>query len=277
MAVKLKPTKRIEQQWKAYTEHLEKGGLELPEMEALRPFMGARGGVSKRATRSNKQKAAFNLAVENVRKKHGQKRKEGYFKKQAAVFKARQTRGENAVKQQQRRQHKKQTGKALTTSAKKTMEEAQNKYDRMLEILTEGSKNLLSAKVRYEIYKKMDAEKVSDEDIQAFIEKLLETLEDYPDEAKDLAKQDSYVGVLLDLREFSAENQNDFSAMFSAIVMNDPEQRDNILNAVRYWQTPENNPDQMGFEQFWSELEQYNDWGNEETYREILQGDKEEE
>ena len=49
-------SKTLQKQWKAYVKQLEQTNIKIPAMEALRPFMGARGGVLKRQTRSKKQK-----------------------------------------------------------------------------------------------------------------------------------------------------------------------------------------------------------------------------
>ena len=268
MAVKLKPVKTIEKQWKSYVKSLEKGGPKSAKMEALRPFMGKKGNVSKRATRSNKAKAAMNEAIKGVKQAYGTRRKEGTFTEKNRKQQA--TRAKNAAKAYQRKQHKKQ-GAPLTKGAKKYVEEQQRKYDEMLDILTVGSQKMLSSKVRYEIYVKMDAENVSAEDIQAFIEKLLATLNDIPEEAQELAKQDGYISALEELAAFSEAEKEDFSAMFTAMTSVDVGDQENISNAIRYWQDPENNPSHMGFEQFWNELQTYNDLGNEDNYREILQ------
>lgn len=269
MAVKLKPVKTIEKQWKSYVKSLEKGGPKSQKMEALRPFMGKKGNVSKRATRSNKAKAAMNEAIKGVKQSYGTRYAEGTFTDKNRKQQA--TRAKNAAKAYQRKQHKKQ-GAPLTKGAKKYVEEQQRKYDEMLDILTVGSQKMLSSKVRYEIYVKMDAENVSAEDIKAFIEKLLETLNDIPEEAQELAKQDDYVNALMDLSEMAGVEMNDFREMFMALTGADPDDRDDIMEAIRYWQEPDNNESGMSFEQFWNELQYYNDKGNVDNWREILEG-----
>lgn len=268
MAVKLRSPKQTEKQWAAYVKALEKGGPVSPKMEALRPFMGARGGILKRETRSNKQKEAFNAAVAGVQQTHGKHATPAHFTSKSE--KARATRAKNAVKQHQKQQKKKQTGKPLTKTAKKIAEDAAKKYDEMLAILTEGSQKLLSAKVRYEIYRAMDEQNVSSEDIAAFIRKLLATLKDIPEEASDLAKGDDYISALMALSEAGDTEQEDFTAMFTAITSVSRDDHENVMNAVRYWEDPENNPSGMSFAQFWAELESYNDLGSEDNYREIL-------
>lgn len=267
MAVALKSPKTTEKQWQAYVKSLEQGGPKSPKMEALRPFMGARGGILKRNTRSNKQREAFNAAVKDIQKTYGRKTKAPFSKAE----KQKQTAARNAVKKHQKQQHKKQTGKPLTKTAKKIAKEAEDKYSKMLDILTAGSQQLLSAKVRYEIYKQMDAEGFSEEDIKVFIEKLLETLQDIPEEAKELTKQDDYIQTLMQLAEFSGSEKEDFNTMFYALTSVEADEQEDIKEAIRYW---EENSNGMSFAQFWGELEMYNDKGNPDNWEEILNNEE---
>lgn len=262
MAVALKSPKTTEKQWRAYVKSLEQGGPKSSKMEALRPFMGARGNILKRNTRSNKQREAFNAAVKDIQKTYGRKTKAPFSKAE----KQKQTAARNAVKKHQRKQHKKQTGKPLTKTAKKIAEEAANKYSKMLDILTEGSQQLLSAKVRYEIYKVMDEEEVSDEDIEAFIDKLLEILDDIPEEAKELNRQDDFYEVLLKIRDMGITDLEDIKTMFIALA-DHPDDHDSVLEAIDYWQENNNG---MGFTQFYDELEQYNEMWDRGNWAEIL-------
>lgn len=269
-------TKTLQKQWKAYTKQLEQTNIKIPELEALRPFMGARGGVLKRQTRSKKQREAFKQAAADVREILGKKTSAAAIKqaqKEAKFEQQRKTAGKNAVIKDAQRQHKKkpEEGKPLTKRAKKIAEEAEKKYSRMVDILDKGSRDLLSAKVRYEIYKVLDEENVSDEDIEEFIDKLLETLDDVPDEAKELNEQDDFYEVLLYLRGLGVEDKDDLKTMFVALV-DHPYDHDNVLDAIDYWQ--ENNQG-MGFTQFYDELETYNDMWEPDNWAEILEVEEE--
>ena len=276
MAVALKSPKTTEKQWQAYVKSIEQGGPKSPKMEALRPFMGSRGKILKRNTRSNKQKEAFNAAVKDIQKTYGRKTKAPFSKAQRQSETFAKNQAKKAVKAKQKKQHKKQTGEAATKGLKKVAEdaikEAEGKYSKMLDILMEGSQQLLSAKVRYEIYKKMDEENFSDEDIKAFIDKLLETLQDIPDEAKELAKQDDYAQALIQLSEFSGAEKEDFNAMFYAMTGASADEHGDIKAAIKYW---EENNGGMSFAQFWDELEMYNDKGNPDNWEEILNNEDE--
>ena len=277
-------TKTLVKQWKRYTEQLKQpDGVKLPEMEALRPFMGKRGGVSKRQTRSKKQQAAFKKAAAGVKEAHGTKHSAAHFKQAAAEraeknaakkAKGAKTAGQNAAIAKARKQHKKKPdfNNPLSQSAKKTVEEAERKYSRMVDILDKGSRSLLSAKVRYEIYKTLDEEEVSEDDIEEFIDKLLEVLDDIPAEAKDLNSRDDFYDVLMQIRDMGIEEKDDLKDMFVALV-DYPNATDELFQAIDYWQ--ENNQIGMGFGQFMEELEGYNDMWDPDNYAKILRTEEE--
>ena len=264
-------TKTLQKQWKAYTKQLEQSNIKIPEMEALRPYMGARGGVLKRQTRSKKQKEAFKQAAAGVKGILGTKTSAAAIKqaqKEAKFEQQRKTAGRNAATRDARRQHKKkpEEGKPLTKRAAQVAREAEEKYSRMVDILDKGSRDLISAKVRYEIYKVLDEEEVTEDDISKFIDKLLDTLDDIPEEAKELNQQDDFYGILLYLRGLGVEDREDLKAMFVMLV-DYPDKHDQVLDAIDYWQEHGSG---MGFTQFSQELEDYNDMWSPDNWAEIL-------
>lgn len=264
-------TKTLQKQWKTYVKQLEETNIKIPEFEELRPFMGKRGGVLKRQTRSKKQREAFKQAAAGVKGILGKKTSAAAIKqaqKEAKFEQQRKTAGRNAAKRDARQQHKKkpEEGKPLTKRAAQIAREAEERYSRMVDILDKGSRDLLSAKVRYEIYKVLDEEEVTDEDIEKFIDKLLDTLDDIPEEAKELNEQDDFYEVLLYLRGIGIEDRDDLKSMFIMLV-DHPDDHDNVLDAIDYWQ--EHNGG-MGFTQFAEELDQYNEMWEPDNWAEIL-------
>lgn len=264
-------TKTLQKQWKAYVKQLEQTNIKIPEMEELRPFMGSRGGVLKRQTRSKKQQEAFKQAAAGVTEILGRKSSSAAIQKaqkKAKFEQQRKTAGRNAAIRDAKKQHKKkpEEGKQLTKRAQQVAREAEEKYSRMVDILDKGSRDLLSAKVRYEIYKVLDEEEVSDEDIEAFIDKLLETLDDIPEEAKELNQQDDFYEVLLRIRDMGISDLDDIKTMFIALA-DYPGDHDSLLEAIDYWQDHNNG---MGFTQFYTDLEQYNDMWEPDNWAEIL-------
>lgn len=283
---KLNLSKSLQEAWKSYEQYLAEGGAKLAEFEALRPFMGKRGNISQRATRSQKARREAQKAIKAIKAKHGNrpsKRKikqaqdEKRTKKEEAVKKATKTVRRKAAKQARKAakesgEAKPEEAKKLKNIAKQAMEEAEEKYSRMLEIFSKGSQKTLQSKIRYELYREMDDQGISADDIDKFIQKLMQTLEDLPAEAVKLAQNDDFVKVLMNIRDMPDKSAEDFSAMVKAYVMGDSESVEQLNSAIDYWQ--ENNPNNMGFEQFWEEAQGMN--MDPDTWAEILGVDQEE-
>lgn len=268
--------KTLIKQWKLYNEALKTGGAKIPEMEALRPFMGSKGGVLKRQTRSKKQQAAFGAAKKGIKSKFGTKTSGINWKEEqrkAKIRKQIKTAGQNAAINKARKQHKKKPdfNKPLSGTAAKVVADSEEKYSRMLDILDRGSRQVLSAKVRYELYKVLDEQNVNDNDISEFIDKLLETLDDIPEEAKLLNSQDDFYRTLLDIRDMGVDERDDLKAMFVALVDN-PNDKEGVLNSIKYFQ--QNNIIGMSYEQFYSRLQNYNDPWNTNNYAEVLDSEE---
>lgn len=171
---------------------------------------------------------------------------------------------------------------SMKEAAKKALEEAQEAlrkaqadydYAEMVEEFNKGAEIGLSAKVIYEIRKTMEAQGFSQEDIDKFINKVISSYQDIPDEAKELFKEDDFGNVIVEFLAMSEVEQEDFSAMIGAYLTVDDEDRENVLAAIRYWQ--ENGQNTMGFSQFWEELQTYNDMGERSNWEEILGEDQE--
>ena len=335
--VGVKPNKNVERIWKIYTEQLEETGVKLPEMEKLRPFMGKRGRVLKKKTRTRAQQEAYKKAESGVKTAHGnrtgakaikQSMAEQEAKNKARIAKAAQSfaTGEKQSKKkksqtenvpeliqpavekesekttpaarseearEERKQEEAEKPKSLAESAKNTLEEAKKKaealraaaaaaereleeaqkaydYAKMVEQFERGTSKILSDKVIYEIWRAMYAQDVKADDIEAFINKIRDTVNDIPKEARALYKEDEFGQILLNMREFTGAQKEDFTAMVSAVVMSDKDDHEDVMEAIRYWQEPENNPSGMSFSQFWDELSQYDDLGSTDNYSEIL-------
>lgn len=305
MALKFKPAQSVERQWKVYLEQLEQTGTKLPEYEALRPFMGKRGKVLKSKTRSKKAQKAYMQAQKRVQTQHGNRlgakgmqaamaaRSQANAAKMAkgadtfAENIAKKALGQTKTKKQkqeaaQKEQKQKTKRPSMKEAAKKALEEAQEAlrkaqadydYAEMVEEFNKGAEIGLSAKVIYEIRKTMEAQGFSQEDIDKFINKVISSYQDIPDEAKELFKEDDFGNVIVEFISMSEVEQEDFSAMIGAYLTVDDEDRENVLDAIRYWQ--ENGQNTMGFSQFWEELQSYNDIGERSNWEEILGEDQE--
>lgn len=275
-----KISQSMQSAFKAYDNEVKKGAPKLPEMEALRPYLGKRGVVSKRATRSQKARREFKEAKEAVKRKYGEKPSKTKIKadqkqkaeSQKAVLKKKIKKIRRKAAQEARKEAKK-SGKAkpeekkkLKKIAQQAMCEAEEKYSRMLDIFTKGSQKTLQSRVRYELYKQMIDQGINDSDIEKFVDKILQSLNDLPQEAVKLAQNDDFTKVLMHIVDLPENSRDDFNAMVKAYVMGESDDVEYLTDAIDYWQ--ENNPNNMGFQQFWEEASGHN--MDPDTWSEIL-------
>lgn len=323
----IKPSEHVQRLWKAYTEQLEETGVKLPEMEALRPYMGKRGRVLKKSIRSQSAQEKYRAAEKKVqatfsgrsgaaaihRAMQSQDAKTSKRLEEAAktYYKRRKQAQEQATPQQpaqaspqkqepekkppaEPEEKKEEPSKPLTMrekaekalkeaeaaamAAQLALQEAQQQLDfaKLLEQFQKGSREKLSNKVIYEVYRALDYMGIEPEDIDAYLDKLNETMNDVPDEARALWEEDEFAQVLIRVHEFNEMEREDFSAMLGAVLATDKEGTEDMLDMIRYWQNQENNPNNMSFSQFWEELQGYNNMLDQSTWEEILGGDDDE-
>lgn len=328
------PSKAVERQWKIYMETLEDTGVELPEMEALRPFMGKRGRVLKRAVRSKAAQEAYKEAEQGIKSKFGnragataitkamkeqdnknraEKAVESHRRKrlQAATQGQRDQEGEApeaqgapegkaeetpedkvTPKEEPKAEPAPEKEESLVDKAKRALREAEEaaaaaqlaveqaksdlSFAKLIEEFQKGSREKLSNKVIYEVYVNLEAQGVAPEDIDAYIDKLKETVNDIPDEALALWEEDEFAQVLTAMHEFNEQEKEDFSAALNAVIQSDKEDVVDIMEAIRYWEDPENNTGGMSFSQFWESAQGYNNPLERSTWEEILGGDDDE-
>lgn len=253
--------------------------------------LGAKGMQAAMTARAkaNAEKTArgsFTHAVNEAKKKLGQiktreQKQEEAQKKQKQKTK-RQKQKPDSEKSERKKPEPEAARPSMKEAAKKALEEAQEAlrkaqadydYAEMVEEFNKGAEIGLSAKVIYEIRKTMEAQGFSQEDINKLINKVISSYQDIPDEAKELFKEDDFGNVIVEFISMSEVEQEDFSAMIGSYLTVDEEDRENVLDAIRYWQ--ENGQNTMGFSQFWEELQSYNDIGERSNWEEILGEDQE--
>lgn len=252
--------------------------------------LGAKGMQAAMTARSQANAAKMakgaDTYAENIAKKALGQTKTKEQKQQEAAQKEQKTkrRKQNQNKSEGKKPEPEAARPSMKEAAKKALEEAQEAlrkaqadydYAEMVEEFNKGAEIGLSAKVIYEIRKTMEAQGFSQEDIDKFINKVISSYQDVPDEAKELFKEDDFGNVIVEFIGMSEVEQEDFSTMIGAYLTVDDEDRENVLEAIRYWQ--DNGQNTMGFSQFWEELQTYNDIGERSNWEEILGEDDEEE
>lgn len=249
--------------------------------------LGAKGMQAAMTARSQANAAKMakgaDTFAENIAKKALGQTKTKKQKQEAAQKEQKQkTKRQKQDKPEGKKPEPEAARPSMKEAAKKALEEAQEAlrkaqadydYVEMVEEFNKGAEIGLSAKVIYEIRKTMEAQDFSQEDIDKFINKVISSYQDIPDEAKELFKEDDFGNVIVEFISMSEVEQEDFSAMIGAYLTVDDEDRGNVLDAIRYWQ--ENGQNTMGFSQFWDELQTYNDIGERSNWEEILGEDQE--
>lgn len=325
----IKPSEHVQKLWKEYTEQLEDTGVKLPEMEALRPYMGKRGRVLKKSIRSKESRAKYRAAEKKVQAAFpgrsgsaaiGRAMKSLEVKTTKRLEKAAKTYAQGKAAAQEQREAQRQPrsaaqetprpepreerapetakpepkqpepdkpltmrekaekalkeAEAAAMAAQLAVQEAQQQLDfaKLLEQFQKGSREKLSNKVIYEVYRALEYQGIEPEDIDAYLDKLNETMNDIPDEARALWEEDEFAQVLIQVHEFNEMEREDFSAMLNAVLTTDKEGTEDMLDMIRYWQDQENNPNNMSFSQFWEELQDYNNMLDQSAWEEILGG-----
>ena len=240
---KPKMSKAMQKAWKIYNEALNKGGAKLPAFEELRPFMGKRGGVSARATRSKKAQKAFKKASETHQRKKVNKAKEE--KKRGLTFK-------NVAKK------------------------AAKDYADMVDVLKDAAIAKIRAAlgVRTDYIQMLLDKGLSVQQIKDFLTQMSMTIDDLPDEARELAGQDRYWSNMAEIGAIASEGGiefDDLSNMFrymidAALDGHDPE---DAIDVIRTY-AAHNNGRYPSFDHFAGQMLYYDDPYNITNAEELL-------
>lgn len=275
---KPKMSKAMQKAWKIYNEALGKGGAKLPAFEELRPFMGKRGGVSARATRSKKAQKAFNEATKGVRQKYGERPGKGAInkateeqaEKNAEAFKkaseTHQRKKVNKAKEEKKR------GRTFKNVAKKAAKD----YADMVDVLKDAAiaKIMAALGVGTDYIQMLLDKGLSVQQIKDFLTQMSMTIDDLPDETRELAGQDRYWSNMAEIGSIASEagiEFDDLSNMFrymidAALDGHDPE---DAIDVIRTY-AAHNNGRYPSFDHFAGQMLYYDDPYNITNAEELL-------
>ena len=275
---KPKISKAMQKAWKIYNEALNKGGAKLPAFEELRPFMGKRGGVSARATRSKKAQKAFKEATKGIRGKYGatpgkgaiNKATEEQAKKNAEAFKkASETHQRKKV---DKAKEEKKRGRTFKSVAKKAAKD----YADMVDVLKDAAiaKIMASLGVGTDYIQMLLDQGLSVQQIKDFLMQMSMTIDDLPDEARELAGQDRYWSNMVEIGVIASEGGiefDDLTNMFrymidAALDGHDPE---DAIDVIRTY-AAHNNGRYPSFDHFAGQMLYYDDPYNITNAEELL-------
>lgn len=255
--------------------------------QAVKQSFGNRAGSAAmgRAMQAQENKQRREIAVETHRqrtmKERAEKQKEEERKQEREKEKEKkpkkkpdqETPPEKPKSMKEKAQDALKAAEEKAAQAQMELEQARRDlhFAELIEEFQKGSHEKLSNKIIYEIYKYLESQGVEPEDIDAYIEKLIATMNDIPDEARALWSDDEFAQVLIQVSEFRDAEREDFSAALNAVVQSEKEDVEDVIEAIRYWSNPENNQRGMSFAQFWEEAQGYNEPFNASNWEEILE------
>lgn len=262
--------KSISSTFLEYDKLLKQTGVRLPEMEALRPFLGKKGQVLKRATRSKKQQAALEKAVKNFREKYGR----GGKKKIKNAVKVQQAKNREKLKKAKAtfRQHQKEKA-GPGANFRSIAQKASNQYGKMVKAFADEM--LQQLRQQYDmgssIIQWMTEKYLTNKEMARLISLLGQAWEDIPLEAQELAQRDNYWEVTLAIMQ--SGKTEDFSFMLQNYIEQETEGRgDDFLHLLNEFDESESD---RSFRDVWQQLqEEYSeDPYNPNNLYEVLNND----
>lgn len=271
-------SKSMEKAWRDYLDYLSRGGEQLPEFEALRPFMGKRGHVTKRSTRSKKSREELEKAKKEIKTKHGSRpskkgiEKEGEErrkKNEETIKKGAET---HAKKKVEKAKEEKKRGRTFKNVAKKAAKD----YADMVDVLKDATiaKIMAALGVGTDYIQMLLDKGLSVQQIKDFLTQMSMTIDDLPDEARELADQDRYWSNMAEIGAIANEGGiefDDLSNMFrymidAALDGHDPE---DAIDVIRTY-AAHNNGRYPSFDHFAGQMLYYDDPYNITNAEELL-------
>ena len=235
-------------------------------MENLSSFVGTKGGVLKSKVKSQKGAAAFAEAVKKVKKDVGKR-----------PGKKTLIRHEKAA--QQKREKAAQTYAQHNTRDKRFKKQAREKaekYNKMVDVFASETYNRLregAYGIGSDVIEKLLDEGLSEEDVEKYLEQVLQTLEDIPAEARSMANRDDFWQAVIDLSKgINSEEILRAPDVFNAYLNTEPENREDFENALANYAVI--NDDSMSFSDVWDQLQNTMDPGSIDNMIDIYGGSR---
>lgn len=251
-------------------------GAKIPELEALKPFFGKRGGLYQRNLRSKRQQAKFEKAIADFKKKYGarpNKKKiekalqEQRKKDQERLKKARKTFREN----QKKKAAEEAAARGEKVDFRKVAREANKRYSRLVEAFTDEtlSKLMQQYDIGSPIIQWMEEQGLTVAEMCQLITLIMSTFNDLPEEARELAQQDDFWSIGLEIMQFESEEMQDFGYIFKAYIEElGSGTKEEFMDLLREYDESGSN---VPFADVWEELKTYTDPYNPNNMYEVLQ------
>lgn len=255
-----------------YVKEAATKGVHIPELEALTKYFGKKGQVLARPTRSKKSQQEFEKAIAAAKEKFGVKPKKKDIEKE---FERRKAKAEQERKKAEKTYRKrkvkeaKKAGKNFRSVAQKAARQYGNVVDVLLDVATK--KLMESYGIGSDFVEYLAEMGMSSADIEKFLQELVFTIEDLPEEAKALATTDRVLRTFIELHDnYSSEDWADVSAMFNMAINYPEASMEDMTRVIDAW-LDAGGANLVSFEQLQYELEITSDPFNIETINEILE------
>lgn len=262
----VKGFKAIEEAVKVYRELRGKGVIDkLDAFEKVSKFIGKKGHVLKRETRYQKQREELKKLSKDIKSKYGQKPSKAKIQEEGEAIKRLNT----AKLQKAGATYAKHHG-AKDNRFKRIAREQTAKYGKMVDVFaTETYEKLKSQAygIGSDVVERMIEDGWDPEDAEEFLKQVMETMNDIPAEARNLADQDTFWMNIKDISEVLHDNVNSDSFRDVLTAYMTADNRDDFMDVL-------NNYVEMGedipFGEIWEGLQYYDDIASPDNMQEVI-------
>lgn len=257
-----------------YREKAKEAGVHIPELEAVSKFIGKKGQILKRATRSKRSQERLEEAIAAAKEKFGSRPSQE--KIDVELEERKEKAAEQRAKSKKTYRERKKKEKAAAAGDKKVnfrsiAQKATRDYDKVVDVLMDASiKKLMDAyNIGSDLIEYLAEQGLTTQQIKEFIIQMTDTIDDLPEEALQLASMDMMLGTLMEMREtYNEQSWDDVTAMFTMAVTH-PDQMQDLHELIGLWKDA-GGSENMTFENFRAQMEVGADPFNKDTAREVL-------
>lgn len=234
-------------------------------MEELSKFVGKKGGLLKSSVKSAAGKQRFSAAVAAVKKEIG--RRPG--KKTLLRY--------QKAKEEQKEKGAKTYAEKRTPDKrfKKQARAMASKYNKMVDTFASETWNKLrdgGYGVGSDIVEKLLDEGLTPEEIEEYLKQIMQTIDDIPSEARQMAITDDFWQSVVDMQELIHESDGlSVSDVFNAYLTTDSDNMEYFEEALQNY--AELNNTSKSFSEVWEELQHMMDPASIDNMEEILNED----
>lgn len=257
-----------------YREKAKQAGVHIPELEAVSKFLGKKGQILKRPTRSKRSQEKLEEAIAAAKEKFGSRPSQK--KIDAELEERKEKAAEQRAKSKKTYRERKKKEKAAAAGDKKVnfrsiAQKSTRDYDKVVDVLMDASTKKLmdSYNIGSDLIEYLAEQGLTTQQIKEFIIQMTVTIDDLPEEALQLASMDMMLGTLMEMREtYNEQSWDDVTAMFTMAVTH-PDQMQDLHELIGLWKDA-GGSENMTFENFRAQMEVGVDPFNKDTAREVL-------